>query len=178
MVKYRRPYQCADGFVCVLPYNTKQWRAFFQAMQRPELRDDPRVTDPRLRSEKIGELYALVAECVAGWKTDALLDALQAADVPNGRATPLGELAEDEHLKAVGLFRHYDHPTEGRIRLAGPGIGFSRTPAEIRTLPPVLGEHSLDVLREAGLDDARIEAMLAEGATRDGRPETARRAAE
>jgi crotonobetainyl-CoA:carnitine CoA-transferase CaiB-like acyl-CoA transferase len=178
MVEYRRPYQCADGFVCVLPYNTKQWRAFFQAMHRPELLHDPRVTDPGLRSEKIGELYALVAECVAGWKTEELLAALQAADVPNGRATPLGELAEDEHLKAVGLFRHYDHPAEGRIRLARPGVGFSRTPAEIRTLPPVLGEHSIEVLREAGLDDARIEAMLAEGAARDSHREPGRRAAE
>ncbi len=178
MVEYRRPYETADGHVCVLPYNTKQWRAFFTAMGRPALGDDARVTDPKTRSEKIGELYALVAECVAGWNTEELLAVLEAADVPNGRATPLGELAADPHLDAVGLFQQFDHPSEGRIRLAGPSVGFSKTPAEIRTLPARLGEHSVEVLREAGLDEARIEDMLAEGATLDGREGGRRAAAE
>ena len=178
MVEYRRPYETADGFVCVLPYNTKQWRAFFTAMGRPEMLDDPRVTEPKTRSEKIGELYEMVAECVGGWRTAELLAALQEADIPNGRATPMGELADDLHLKAVGLFQHFDHPSEGRIRLAGPGVGFSKTPAEIRTLPAALGEHSVEVLREAGLEEGEIEAMLAAGATLDGRRDTARAAAE
>lgn len=178
MVEYRRPYRTADGFVCVLPYNTKQWRAFFTAMGRPEMLDDPRVTEPKTRSEKIGELYEMVAECIGDWATEELLAALEEADIPNGRATPMGELADDEHLRAVGLFQHFDHPSEGRIRLTGPGVGFSKTPAEIRTLPAALGEHSVEILREAGLDDGEIEAMVETGATLDGRRDAARAAAE
>ncbi|MBT7759318.1 MAG: CoA transferase, partial [Rhodospirillaceae bacterium] len=69
MVEYRRPYATLDGYVCALPYNTKQWRAFFSFMNREDMLDDPRVVDPKIRSEKIGELYELVAQLVKDWKT-------------------------------------------------------------------------------------------------------------
>jgi crotonobetainyl-CoA:carnitine CoA-transferase CaiB-like acyl-CoA transferase len=169
MVEYRRPYATSDGFVCVLPYNTKQWQAFFTLMQRREMLDDERVTDGARRSEAIGELYAMVAQCVAGWSTDELLTALDDADVPNGRAMPLGELADDPHLHAVGLFKTFQHPTEGQIRVPGPGVRFSKTPPEIRTLPDSLGQHTVDVLREAGFNDADIQTMIDENAVMDGR---------
>jgi crotonobetainyl-CoA:carnitine CoA-transferase CaiB-like acyl-CoA transferase len=177
MVEYRRPYATADGHVCVLPYNTKQWRAFFELMERPELVDDPRVNDAKARSENIGDLYVIVAECVANWLTEKLLKALDQADIPNGPATPLGELADDPHLQAVGLFQTFDHPTEGRIRLVGPAATFSKTQPEIRTLPAGQGAHSVEVLREVGYGDVEIEAMLDSGATLDGRPAVVKPAA-
>lgn len=178
MVEYRKPYATADGFVCVLPYTTAQWRAFFALMERPEMAADARVTDAKLRSEKIGELYEIVAQCVRGWPTDKLLAALQEADIPSGPATPLGELADDPHLAAVGLFQHFEHPSEGTVRLAGPGVRFSKTPAEIRTLPAQLGQHSVEILRQAGFSPAEIEAMLDDGVSLDNRPDGARSAAE
>ena len=168
MVEYRRPYATLDGFVCVLPYNTRQWRAFFALMERDEMRDDVRITDAKKRSESIGELYSMVAECVAGWKTVDVLEALKKADVPSGRATPLGELQDDPQLKAIGLFEKHEHATEGTVRMVKPAIGFSKTPQSIRSLPQQLGEQSVDVLREAGVDPATIETMLEEGATVDG----------
>ena len=169
MVEYRRPYATLDGHVCVLPYNTKQWRAFFELMNRPDLIEDPRVNDAKLRSERIGELYAIVAECTANWPTDKLLKALDDADIPNGRATSLNDLADDPHLKAVGLFRSMEHPTEGSIRLVGPGSTFSRTQPEIRKMPAQLGAHSIEILREFGYDDTEIKALLEDGVTLDGR---------
>ncbi|MCB1739393.1 MAG: CoA transferase [Gammaproteobacteria bacterium] len=169
MAEYRRPYATTDGYVCVLPYNTRHWKSFFSLMERPEMLDDPRVNDPRTRSECIGELYQMVAECVAGWSTDALLRALEAADIPHGRSTPLNDLGDDPHLSAVGLFEHVEHPTEGRIRMTRPGVRFSSTPADIRTLPARLGEHSVDVLRQAGYDDARIQELVRSQITVDGR---------
>ncbi|MEM7405031.1 MAG: CoA transferase [Pseudomonadota bacterium] len=168
MVEYRRPYATQDGYVCVLPYNVKQWRAFFQLMERHDMLEDPRVTDPGKRSECIGELYAMVAECVADWETQALLGALRAADVPSGPATRLDDLEKDPHLDAVGLFQHFDHPTEGTIRLAGPGVRFEKTPLTIGSLPARLGEHSVEVLREAGYSDAEIESLIDAGVTADG----------
>lgn len=169
MVEYRRPYATLDGHVCVLPYNTKQWRAFFELMNRPDLIEDPRVNDAKLRSERIGELYVIVAECTANWPTDKLLKALDDADIPNGRATSLNDLADDPHLKAVGLFRSMEHPTEGSIRLVGPGSTFSRTQPEIREMPAQLGAHSIEILREFGYDDTEIKALLEDGVTLDGR---------
>lgn len=171
MVEYRRPYATADGFVCALPYNTKQWRAFFAIMGREDLQDDPRVTDVKLRSETIGELYELVAELVADWKTEDLLAALEKADVPHGRAIPLDDLADDPHLQAVGFFRSMEHPSEGGIRLTAPPMKLSETPAEIRSVPARLGENSVEVLREAGYSEQEIEALIADGVSRDGRDE-------
>lgn len=159
MVDYRRPYATQDGYVCVLPYNVKQWRAFFELMGKPEMAGDPRVTDAKVRSEKIGELYEMVADCVNGWETEAVLAALQQADVPCGPATELGDLADDPHLNAVGLFQQFEHPTEGDITLIGPGVRFSKTPAGINRLPAALGEHTEEVLRAAGVPEEVIAAL-------------------
>ena len=169
MVEYRRPFATTDGYVCVLPYNTKQWQSFLVAMGREDLRNDVRVTDPKTRSEKIGELYELVAALVRDWKTDDLLAALEKADVPYGKATPMGELADDLHLQAVGLFRSYNHPTEGMIRLTEPPVKFSKTPAEIHSLPVALGENSVEILREAGYSDPEISELMGKGVSVDGR---------
>ncbi|MEM7250267.1 MAG: CoA transferase [Pseudomonadota bacterium] len=168
MVPFRRPYATADGFVCVLPYTTKQWRAFFEVVGQPTLCEDSRVNDAKLRSEKIGELYELVAQYVASWKTDALLEALEAADIPNGRANELQQLPHDPHLQAVGLFETFEHDSEGTVRMTRPGVKFSQSPAGIRTLPRRLGEDSRAVLGEAGFSDADIAKLIDEGATFDG----------
>lgn len=174
MVPYRRPYATLDGYVCALPYNTKQWRSFFRIMGREEMLDDPRVVDPGVRSKKIGELYEMVAQCVSTWKTEDVLAALSEGDIPHGAATALNDLAADPHLDAVDFFRTVDHPTEGRINLTAPPMKFSDTPAEIRSLPPGLGEHSVEVLLEAGYSEAEVAEMLAQDVIVDGRAETTR----
>jgi crotonobetainyl-CoA:carnitine CoA-transferase CaiB-like acyl-CoA transferase len=169
MVKYRKPYATVDGYVCALPYNTKHWQAFFKFMQRDDMIDDPRVVDPKTRSEKIGELYEMVADLVKDWKTRDILAALKKADIPHGEATPLGELENDPHMQAVNFFQTFDHPTEGKIKLTAPPMKFSETPTDIRQLPALLGEHSVEILRDAGYSDAQIAEMMAEGVSADGR---------
>ena len=168
MAVARRPYATSDGYVCVLPYNSKQWRAFFALMGRDDMIDDPRVVDPKIRSEKIAELYELIELLVQGWSTEALLAALQNADIPHGETTGLDDLADDPHLRAVGFFRSHDHGSEGRIRLTAPPVNFSETPADIRSLPARLGEHSIEILRETGYSEAQIATLLKEGSTVDG----------
>jgi crotonobetainyl-CoA:carnitine CoA-transferase CaiB-like acyl-CoA transferase len=176
MVEYRRPFATADGYICALPYNTKQWRAFFSVMNRDAMIDDPRVVDPKIRSEKIGELYEMVAALVKDWKTADLLAAFKQADIPHGEATKLDDLADDPHMRAVGFFQTFEHPSEGTIKLTAPPMKFSETPPDIRQLPALLGEHSVEILREAGYSDAQISELLAEGVSVDGRPEAARAA--
>ena len=175
MAEHRRPYATKDGFVCVLPYNEKQWKAFFVLMGRDEMVDDIRINDAKVRSERIGELYEMVAELVADWTSDELLEALENADVPNGRSVPLAELAEDPHLAAVKLIEEVDHPSEGTIKMVRPSVKMSKSPASIRSLPESLGERSVEVLSEAGVSKSEIDTLLEAGITIDGRQQAAKR---
>ncbi len=77
----------------------------------------------------------------------------------------LEDLLGDPHLEATGYWQMIEHPTEGTLRMAGVPTGFSETPGGIRRPPPRQGEHSLELLEEAGLSREEIEAMLASGAT-------------
>ena len=77
-------------------------------------------------------------------------------------------LLQDPHLEATGFWQILEHPSEGTMRLPGIPAAYSKTPGDIRRLPPRLGEHSLEILREAGLGAPEIEALVASGATRAG----------
>jgi crotonobetainyl-CoA:carnitine CoA-transferase CaiB-like acyl-CoA transferase len=78
----------------------------------------------------------------------------------------LESLLTDPHLEATGFWQVMEHPTEGTLRMPGIPAAYSKTPASIRRLPPRLGEHSREILREAGLGEPEIEALLASGAAR------------
>ena len=80
--------------------------------------------------------------------------------MPHTAFARLTEIGEQPHLSAVGLFAQIDHPTEGRIRQARPATKFSESPAGMHRMAPRLGEHSREVLREAGLSDAEIQAAV------------------
>jgi crotonobetainyl-CoA:carnitine CoA-transferase CaiB-like acyl-CoA transferase len=81
----------------------------------------------------------------------------------------LESLLRDPHLEATGFWQIVEHPTEGTMRLPGIPAAYSKTPAAIRRLPPRLGEHSVEILREAGLSPAEVDALLASRATRGTR---------
>jgi len=78
----------------------------------------------------------------------------------------LESLLHDPHLEAVGFWQTVEHPTEGTMRLPGIPAVYGKTPGSIRRLPPRLGEHSVEILREVGVADDEIKTLLASGATR------------
>ena len=157
----RRPHPTADGHICILPYTDRHWRDFFRIAGRPELEDDPRLADAQSRSSHVAELYALIAECVRDRPTAYWLDRLKAADIPSGPVNHLSELPQDEHLAAVDFFPLTNHPTEGRLRMTRPPVRFGGADCGLRRPAPRLGEHSREILREAGLADAEIDDLVA-----------------
>jgi crotonobetainyl-CoA:carnitine CoA-transferase CaiB-like acyl-CoA transferase len=147
--KHRRPYRTKDGYIGLLPYTAEQWARFFEAADRPDMATDPRVTDPALRNRKIDELYSLLAEIVAERTTAEWVELLRVADLPMTPVLSPEDLLDDEHLQALGFFRHEVHPSEGEVRTIGIPVRFSRTPGEIRRLAPRLDENREEIVSEA-----------------------------
>ncbi|MCE2990115.1 MAG: CaiB/BaiF CoA transferase family protein [Burkholderiales bacterium] len=162
---HRRPYATSDGFLCVLIYNDKHWSNFFEAIGRADLKDNPKYRNHSARAANIAEVYEFVAQTIAANTTDYWRALLEKADIPFATMHTIDSLLEDEHMRAIGFFPEFDHPTEGRIRATAPVGEWSETPPLIRSLPAQLGEHSREVLREIGYVDAEIDQMLAEKVT-------------
>ncbi len=162
----RRPYATKDGHLCVLVYNDKQWRAFFELIGRAGLMtDDPRFATIGARTEHIRELYRMVAEVMPTRTSAEWTAALEAADIPVMPMHTLESLMDDPHLRAVGFFQTVEHPSEGSIRTMAVPSTWSRSRPELLRQAPRLGEHSAELLREAGYDDAQIAALAAAGVT-------------
>jgi len=160
----RRPYETKDGYVCVLVYNDKQWRAFFELIGRPELLADPRYATQTARSRHFDESNRLVAEAMRSRSTAEWIAALEAADIPVQRMNSLADIVADPHLAALGYFAEVEHPSEGRIRSMAVPSEWSESAPGYRRHAPRLGEHTREVLREAGLAESAIEQLIADGA--------------
>jgi crotonobetainyl-CoA:carnitine CoA-transferase CaiB-like acyl-CoA transferase len=75
----------------------------------------------------------------------------------------LQSMMEDPHLVATGFFQTVEHPSFGAMKIMRPAMQFSETPASVQRLPPVLGEHGIEILRENGISDAEIEHLRESG---------------
>jgi len=159
-MKERRPVRTKDGWLTMLPYSGDNWCAFFEAVGRPELIEELSVRDPVLRSQNIDKIYDRMSEIGPTRITAEWEELLLRLDVPHTAFAKLTEIGEQPHLEAVGMFPVLDHPSEGRIRQARPATKFSENPAGIHRMPPRLGEHSREVLLEAGLSEAEIQSFV------------------
>lgn len=161
----RRPYPTRDGHLCMLAYTDRQWRAFWALAGEPETATDARFVDMAARTRNVDLLYARVGAVLAGGTTAEWLERLAAADIPAGPIRRLADLASDPHLAAIGFFRPYSHPSEGELTVPDTALRFDRAAPPVHRHAPTLGEHGVEVLREAGLDEAAIAAALATGQT-------------
>jgi crotonobetainyl-CoA:carnitine CoA-transferase CaiB-like acyl-CoA transferase len=164
--RWRRPFPTKDGYLAVLPYTDANWKSFFALAGRLDLLQDPRYSSLATRLANIEPLYEELGKIVATRTNAEWLEALEGANVPAMVVNTLETLLRDPQLEATGFWRIVEHPTEGTLRTPDIPTNFSETPGEIRRLPPRLGEHSIDVLRETGFSQSEIDAMLASGATR------------
>jgi len=156
LTKHRRPYRTKDGWICVLAVNDDQWRRILPALGRPGLVDDPRYASTAARVANYDELYGIVSTQLALRTTAEWHEILDRVDIPNGTLHSLQELLQDPYLAETGFFQKYEHPTEGTVVTTAVPTQFSATPAGLHRPPPLLGEHTAEVLGELGLDAAAI----------------------
>jgi crotonobetainyl-CoA:carnitine CoA-transferase CaiB-like acyl-CoA transferase len=156
----RRPYPTRDGHICVIAVTDEQWRRLFAAIGRPELIEDPRFATLNARTEHVDALLGELAQALTKRSTAEWGRILDAADIPNGAANTLEDLLHDSYLEETGFFQPVEHPTEGAMTMMAIPAEFDGTPGSIRSLPPKLGEHTEQVLAEAGLSTAEIAPLL------------------
>jgi len=159
----RRPYQTRDGYVCALIYNDKQWKAFFDIIGKPEMLARPEFATQEARSQNYRTAYAMIAEEMKARSTAFWLEALEKGDIPVQRMNSLDDIVADPHLEAIGYLQLVDHPSEGRIRMLAVPSEWSESKPEYRRPAPRLGEHTREVLHEAGLSEQKIASLLEAG---------------
>ncbi len=167
---WRRPFKTNDGYLCMMAYTELQWRKFWKMVGKPELCDDSRFNSIAARSHNVVALYELAGGCLADKTTDEWLILLRELEIPSARVSSLDEVMVDPQLAATAFFKHATHPSEGEILYTDLPVRFSDTTTSAERLQPRLGEHSFEVLREAGLTASEIKALAATGATIDGKP--------
>jgi crotonobetainyl-CoA:carnitine CoA-transferase CaiB-like acyl-CoA transferase len=157
----RRPFATKDGFMCVMVATHAQWARLYGLFGKPELAEDPRFATGTARAENIEAAYAIVTEGMKQRTSAEWMALLREADLPHGPANSLEELRRDGYLEEVDFFRQVQHPSEGAIVTLGIPVSYAPEPASIRRLAPRLGEHTREVLEEAGLSAAEIDAAIA-----------------
>lgn len=157
-------FPTADGYVNIAVGNDAIWKRFCEAMEMPAWRDDPRFTTNALRSANREAVYALINEAFARLTTDEIVTLLDAAAVPCGPILKVDEILTHPQVEDQELVRTVAHQTLDEVKVTGFPYHFSETPLDIRHGPPVLGQHSREILAELGYDDTQIAAIIASGA--------------
>lgn len=159
---HRRPYATRDGHLAVMMYADKHWTAFFEIIGRPELAEDRRFHDIRARTSHIDELYELLAREMVTRTSAEWNEAFERADIPHGPVNTVEDLFADPQLAATDFFHTVDQPGVGRVRLARRPIDFG-TPSPPPRPAPLLGQHSREVLAEAGIPDDDVQRLIDAG---------------
>ena len=165
MSHHRKPYKTKDGYIAVLPYMNNHWQTFCEKAEREDLIEDERFKDLSSRVKNIDDTYSETGKILATKTTQEWLDIFAQTKVPVIVVNSLEDLFHDPHLEAVDFWQSYEHPTEGQLKMPGFPSKFSKTPASIRKHAPKLGEHSKEILAEAGIDEETINKMVDSKAT-------------
>ncbi len=155
-------YETADGFISVAVMSDREWRALTRALMKPEWLDDPRFATPALRDRHLNARLALIQEALLTLPAAEWLARLEAEQVPCAPVLTRNQMVAHAQVAANELIQIYPHPQAGDLRQTRPAAQFSVTPSAVRRGAPRLGEHTREVLLEAGIDEQRLAALLEE----------------
>jgi crotonobetainyl-CoA:carnitine CoA-transferase CaiB-like acyl-CoA transferase len=160
-----QPFRTADGEVIIACGNDNLYRKLCEAAGCLELAEDPRFATNGKRVENRVELTRLLREIFARRSTREWLQLLEAAGVPNGPINDVAQVFEEPQVRARGVRVELDHAVAGKLPTVASPMRFSATPLEYRAPPPLLGEHTDEVLSGLlGKDAPEIARLRAEGA--------------
>ena len=160
------PYQvfeASDGHLILAVGNDKQYAKFCEIAGHPEWATDPRFLRNADRVRHRAELVPLIAEALRQRPRQHWLDQLEAAKVPGGAINNLDEVFSDPQVQARGMTVPMAHPLSDRLQVVANPIKLSATPVQYRRPPPLLGQHTEELLAEAGLSSAEIQALREQG---------------
>ncbi|MDH3661795.1 MAG: CoA transferase [Alphaproteobacteria bacterium] len=161
------PYQafeCADGWIVIGGSNQRNWLRALEALGAEPLADDPRFIDNAARMAHLKELEETLAPYFKPHSSADLLARFEALGVPAGPVYDVLEMQADPQVRARDMVTTVNHIREGEVETIGLPVKFSDTPGKVRTGAPTYGQHSREVLKEAGYDEQELAALIAEGA--------------
>ena len=156
LTPHRRPWPTKDGWIMVLPYTREHYDSVFGATGRTDLLGDERYATGRARIANSGFLYDQVGRMLVERTTEEWLSFFREHDIPAGAVGSLNDL--------VDQLPEGDHPSAGRYKVIPPPVRFDHSPQNVRRHAPRIGEHTDEVLLEAGYDQAEVAALRASGA--------------
>ncbi|MCH7345971.1 CoA transferase [Pelomonas sp. CA6] len=156
-------FQARDGHLIVAVGNDGQFAKFCQILGHPDWATDERFATNAQRVRHREELVPLIAERIAAQPRQHWLNAMEAAKVPGGAINDLGEVFADPQVQARDMVVPMPHPLSDGLRVVGSPIKLSATPVSYRLAPPLLGQHTDEVLGELGLNTDRIRGLREQG---------------
>lgn len=157
------PYQafeCADGFITIGGANDRAFHRLCEVLNHPEWANAPEFKTDGLRSQHRADLAARIESITRTERREHWLALLDANGIPCGPINNYAQVFDDPQVVARELAVNVEHPTLGSMRALGTPIKMSATPLDVKRRAPLLGEHTAEVLREAGYDDEAIAAFV------------------
>jgi crotonobetainyl-CoA:carnitine CoA-transferase CaiB-like acyl-CoA transferase len=152
-------YDTADGYITAAALTDRQWAGLARAVGHPEWLEDERFKTPALRQRNIDARLELTQQALMTRPAADWLERLTAAQVPCGPVLTRNQVVRHPQVEALGLVVETEHKRAGRLRQARAAARFSRTPTEIRSSAPALGEHTDEILAEIGYSPAEIAEL-------------------